>query len=228
MSAHRRRHPSNSRLSVEKSSSRRRSINRHLTEPSEDDVLKAAGVMDMDFIRNSDTYKNVMPSSFKINGRKVPKSQLRKHELVRFYLEMGGKIVPKKQKELKLWTPPRKISQEERAKARLEVQKTKDHHGSTKRSSHRRASREPSEHRKLSSSRRPSLSKRSSSTKKHAPVKRKSSSRRTDSLERYMQKLRVQEPISDSDSEAEEDVAEQPDKPEEDELEEDSEEVTFI
>lgn len=203
------------------SSARRPSIGKNRYEPTDDDVDSCEWRMEMSELRKTQVYLEVMPKSFDINGRQVPKSQLRKRELCREYLRYGGTVGERKRKALKHWKPPRKISQEERQEARLALQRSRDHNGSKKKSSQRRTSVKRPSSSKKTSTRRPSLN-REPSTAKRGSSKRASLTRsrdRTDSIERHMRNLRMHT-REEEPSEEEYEDAEQPDVPESDELEE--------
>lgn len=152
-------------------STRKRHVEGGVHEPTEAEVDQCEFHMSMATLRDADGPYKKIPRSVKVNGRRIPKSALRKRDLCREFLRYGGKVSKRVSKELKHWTPPRKISAEERHQEKLQHQRLLDHHGS-KTSSHQGP--------KTSHHRSPSLGRNKTSTE----GKKRSSSRERDSTKK--------------------------------------------
>ena len=116
-------------------------------EPTDDEVTLCASHMDIKDIRKTRIYLEIMPKSFAINGRKTPKSALRKRDLCAEYLRWGGKISRRTPKPLKNWRPPSKPSAEDRFHDKLSRQRSLDHGNSSKSKSKQHHRRRPSHQR---------------------------------------------------------------------------------
>ena len=93
-----------------------------------------------------------MPKSVIVNGKKIPRTALRKRDLCRFYLMQGGAIGPKTRRQIKNYTVPKKPSIEQTRYEKLLNQRKLDHKPSKAKTSlpdtnkKRHASISPSRH----------------------------------------------------------------------------------
>jgi len=90
-----------------------------------------------------------MPKSVLVNGKRIPRTALRKRDLCRLYLTLGGKLQRKEPRVLKHYTQPAKPSIEQKKYQKIVEQRSLDHTNSKKKPSltkKRQASISPSKH----------------------------------------------------------------------------------
>ncbi len=118
-----------------------------------------------------------MPKSLIVDGKRIPRSALRKRDLCRFYLLFGGTIPDKVRRKIKNYTVPKKPSVDQVRFEKLQEQRSLDHKPNrAKESIHkndkhkRRASVSPSKH--ASSIRRQLNNLKLNSTERGTPQKK--------------------------------------------------------
>jgi len=139
------------KANVRKTSTRKRSLReedeeditapKHRAKPTEKEmetIRMTMGHMTMAQLRDPTGPFGRMPKSIMstTTGRRVPKTTLRKLDLMIAYWQYGGKPSQHVEKKLKHWRPPRKISKEERYQEKLEAQRAADHRSSEMKASH--------------------------------------------------------------------------------------------
>ncbi len=87
-----------------------------------------------------------MPKSVLVNGKRIPRTALRKRDLCKLYLSLGGTIGRKQRRVLKHYSQPSKPSIEQRRYEKILEQRSLDHTKKTSLTKKRHASLSPSKH----------------------------------------------------------------------------------
>ena len=109
--------------------------------PTEADIDLCEYNMTMAQLKDPDGIFASIPKSVIIDGRKIPRTALRKRDLCALYLSMGGEITSKAQRALKNWTPAKKPSPEQVKYDKLMEQRSRDHNGTKSSLKHEGTSR---------------------------------------------------------------------------------------
>jgi len=97
-----------------------------LVKPTQQEVNNLLMAMTMDQIRATDVFKN-MQKSFRIRGKVIPKSALRRNDLAIAYLMNGGSIIHSAPKQLQHYKPSKKKSSLHKKHDNFEHQKKLNH-----------------------------------------------------------------------------------------------------
>src|SRR2546429_47833 len=99
-------------------------------KPSETDIQLCMASMSMQQLKDpKNGIFSKMPKSMLLRGRRIPRTALRKEDLCRLYLALGGTIQARTQRKLKHYTASKKRSAEQRKYEKLLEQRTLDHSG---------------------------------------------------------------------------------------------------
>ena len=117
-------------------------------EPSEEDLNACEYNMTMAQLKDPTGTFSKMPKSVIVNGKRIPRTALRKRDLCRFHLLLGGKIPSKTRRVIKNYSVPKKPSIEQARYEKLVDQRSLDHKPkkSLEENKKRHASLSPSKH----------------------------------------------------------------------------------
>jgi hypothetical protein len=96
-------------------------------EPSEEELNACEYNMTMAQLKAPGGIFSTLPKSIVLNGKRIPRTALRKRDLCRLYLSRGGKVMSKTRRKLKHYSIPKKPSIEQRKYEKLIQQRSLDH-----------------------------------------------------------------------------------------------------